>query len=327
MKMICVEIIPEAKSPHNLNLSECTVPHLLPGHVLVKTHFAGVNRPDLLQARGLYDPPKDASPLLGLEVSGEIAALGDGVTGLSLGDFVCALTHGGGYAQYVSIDARHIMPIPKGLGLMAAATLPEVVLTVYANLIEMACLRAGEVVLVHGANSGIGSMTIQMAKAYGAQVIATVRGQDRIAYGHELGADTMIDSLAVEFETEVLRLGGVDVILDILGGPMTGRNLNVLKHKGRLVQVGMQMGVSALIDWRQIMSRQAILTGSMLRPRSNDDKARLVAHVVRDIWPHFETGRIKPLPIREFDLSEAGLAHAYLDSGSHVGKAVLRIPH
>lgn len=289
-----------------------------------------MNRPDILQRVGAYPPPAGASPILGLEVSGYIESLNVSdeevqLLGWKLGDAVCALTNGGGYAQFVSVDARHLLPIPKGVTMAEAATLPEVSLTVYTNMIEGMGLKAGETVLVHGGNSGIGSMAIQMAKGFGATVITTVRGADKARAVAAFGADLVIDAAAGDFTEAVKGFGGADVVIDIVGGDYTDRNLICLKPKGRLVQVGVGAGAKVTVDLFRIMQKQLIVTGSTLRPRSADEKARL-SHAVRDhVWPLIEAGAIKTVVEKTFPLDKAGDAHAWLEAGQHVGKVVLKV--
>jgi NADPH:quinone reductase len=312
----------------DLALADVPKPELEQGFALVRTRFAGVNRPDILQRRGLYPPPPGASSILGLEVSGTIEAIHPSTPyGMAwkVGDAVCALVNGGGYAEYVAVDIRHLLPVPEGLDLQAAGVLPETVLTVYANLMEHGALKAGETVLVHGANSGIGSMTVQMGKAFGAKVIATARGAGKCAFAAELGADLVIDTDAGDFVGPVKDFGGVDVVLDIVAGDFAPKNLLCLNARGRIVQVGVSRTAEVQIDLRRIMQKQAILTGSMLRPRSPDEKARLTQAVRERVWPLIETGRVKAVIDRVFDVGEAAAAHAYMDSGAHKGKVVLQI--
>ena len=325
--MKAVLITGSGEAPADLALGDVPKPELEPGFALVRTRFAGVNRPDILQRRGLYPPPPGASPILGLEVSGTIEAIHPSTpygAVWKVGDEVCALVNGGGYAEYVAVDIRHLLPVPKGLGLEAAGALPETVLTVYANLMEHGALKAGETVLVHGANSGIGSMTVQMGKAFGAKVIATARGADKCAFAKSLGADLVIDTEAGDFVGPVKESGGVDVVLDIIAGDFAPKNLLCLNPKGRIVQVGTSRNAEVQIDLRRIMQKQAILTGSMLRPRSSDEKARLSDAVRERVWPLVEAGRIKPIVDRVFDFAEVAAAHAYMDSGTHKGKVILR---
>ncbi len=327
--MKAISIHGNGQNATDLHVEDAPRPEAGPGFVLIRTSYAGVNRPDVLQRRGLYPPPPGASPRLGLEVSGVIAESHPSIvqaedTAWKVGDEVCALVNGGGYAEYVAVDIRHLLPIPTGVSLAEAASLPEGVLTVYANLMEHGALQAGETVLVHGGNSGIGSMTIQMAKAFGAKVIATARGADKCAFARSLGADLVIDSDAEDFVGPVKAFGGADVVLDIVAGDFVEKNLLALNHKGRMVQVGNGKSATVEIDLRRIMQKQAILTGSMLRPRSNDEKARLTAMVRARVWPLIEAGKIKPVLAETFDFADASGAHAWMD-GAHNGKVVLRV--
>lgn len=326
--MKAVSITGSGEHPADLRLADVPKPDLQQGFALVRTHFAGVNRPDILQRRGLYPPPSGASPILGLEVSGTIEAIHPSTpygAAWKVGDEVCALVNGGGYAEYVAVDIRHLLPVPKGLSLEAAGALPETVLTVYANLMEHGALKAGETVLVHGANSGIGSMTVQMGKAFGAKVIATARGAGKCAFAKGLGADLVIDTEAGDFVSPVKEFGGADVVLDIIAGDFTAKNLLCLNPRGRIVQVGTSRQAEVSIDLRRIMQKQATLTGSMLRPRSGDEKARLTDAVREQVWPLVEAGSIKPIIDKVFDFADVAAAHAYMDSGAHKGKVILRI--
>lgn len=320
--MKAIAIRQDGASPDDLYLIDAPEPDVPPGHVLIRTLFAGVNRPDILQRRGLYPPPPGASPVLGLEVAGVIEK---GAPGWPEGMAVCALVNGGGYAERVSVDARHLLPIPEGLSLAEAASLPENALTVYANLIEHGGLQAGETVLVHGGNSGIGAMTIQLGKAFGAKVIATARGAAKCAYARELGADIVIDSQAQDFVEIVKAEGGADVVLDIVGGDFVAKNLLCLNPKGRMVQVGFGKSSTVEIDLRRIMAKQAVLTGSMLRPRSPDEKARLTEAVRMRVWPLVERGLIKPILAKTVPFSQAAEAHRWMDAGDHCGKVVLEL--
>ena len=326
--MKAISIRGDGQNATDLYVEEAPRPEAGPGFVLIRTSFAGVNRPDVLQRRGLYPPPPGASPRLGLEVSGTIAEIHPSIvqaedTAWRVGDQVCALVNGGGYAEYVAVDIRHLLPIPGGVSLAEAASLPEGVLTVYANLMEHGALQAGETVLVHGANSGIGSMTIQMGKAFGANVIATARGADKCAFARSLGADLVIDSDAGDFVGPAKAFGGADVVLDIVAGDFVEKNLLALNHKGRMVQVGTGKDAQVQIDLRRIMQKQAILTGSMLRPRAPEEKARLTAAVHARVWPLIAAGRIKPVLARTFDFADAAGAHAWMDE-AHNGKVVVK---
>ncbi len=306
-----------------LKAAKVPTPRPGPGELLIRVKAAGVNRPDIIQRMGLYPPPPGAPDILGLEVAGEVAALGENAGRWSIGDQVCALLGGGGYAEYCRVDARHALPIPKGLSLVEAAALPETAFTVFTNVLEGGALKSGETFVVHGGTSGIGVMAIQMAKAAGAKVIATSRGADKAAAALKLGADVAIDTTAEDFVERIKVEGGADVILDMVGGATTPRNLACLKPLGRNVLIATQAGAKAEIDLMRLMRDRLVLTGSTLRPRSADEKARLAAAVEARVWPWIEAGKINPIVDRTFPLAEAGAAHAYIESGSHIGNVVL----
>lgn len=328
--MKSIAISGDGQKPSDLYLNDTQIPDLRSGQALIRTRYAGVNRPDILQRQGRYPPPPGASPILGLEVAGVIESLsppvnyGDDI-GWKPGDEICALVNGGGYAEFVAVDIRYLLPIPKGLSLAQAASLPENILTVYANLMEHGALKAGETVLVHGGNSGIGAMTIQMGKAFDAKVIATARGADKCAFARSMGADLVIDSDAEDFVAAVKAAGGADVVLDIVAGDFFAKNLACLNMGGRIVQVGFGKDAVVEIDLRRIMAKQAIVTGSMLRPRSPEEKARITAKVHERVWPLIESGAIKPILVAEFAFTEADKAHAWMEAGDHKGKVVLRV--
>jgi NADPH2:quinone reductase len=306
--------------PDALKTAEIARPVPAPGQILIKVHAAGVNRPDILQRLGGYPPPPGAPAGLGLEVAGEVVAAAGR---WRVGDRVCALLGGGGYAEYAACEARHALPIPKGYDFVQAAALPETVFTVYANVFEHGGLRAGETLLVHGATSGIGTTAIQMGKAAGAKVIATARGAGKAAAAKALGADVAVDATAEDFAEVARREGGVDVVLDMVGGDYFAKDLDALKTGGRIVFIAAQGGGEVNLPIWRIMQKRAVVTGSTLRPRDADEKARLAAEVERVVWPWIETGRVKPQVDRTFPLAEAGAAQAYLESGHHVGKIVL----
>jgi len=296
-----------------------------PGEILIRVRAAGVNRPDLLQRMGYYPPPPGAPDILGLEAAGVVAAVGAGVERWSVGDEVCALLGGGGYAQYCRVDARHALPIPVGLSLLEAAALPETVFTVYANVFEGGALKAGETLLVHGATSGIGVMAIKMAKAAGARVIATGRGAEKAAEALRLGADVSVDAASEDFVSKTLAAGGADVILDMVGGDYTPRNLDCLRPLGRLVMIATQAGAVANVDLSKIMRGRLTLTGSTLRPRSADEKARLARAVEAAVWPWVAQGLIRPVIDTVKPLAEAAEAHKRLETLGHVGKVMLSV--
>jgi putative PIG3 family NAD(P)H quinone oxidoreductase len=293
-----------------------------PGQILIKVAAAGVNRPDLLQRLGFYPPPPGAPTTLGLEVAGEVV---EGAGRWKVGDKVCALLGGGGYAQYAVVDARHALPIPGSLDLVHAAALPETVFTVFANVFEHGALKAGETLLVHGGTSGIGTTAIAMAKAAGAKVIATGRGPDKKAKALALGADIAVDAKAEDFAEVVKAAGGADVVLDMVGASYFEKNLDALKTGGRIVYIASLGGSTLEVPVMRIMQKRAVITGSTLRPRSTDEKARLAAEVERVVWPWVATGKLKPIVDATFPLAEAAKAHAHLEAGEHVGKVVLTV--
>jgi len=293
-----------------------------PGQILIRVAAAGVNRPDVVQREGLYPPPPGAPDTLGLEISGHVVGAGGR---WSDGDAVCALLGGGGYAQYAVCDARHALPVPKGLDLTQAAALPETVFTVYANIFEHGGLKAGETLMIHGATSGIGTMAIQMAKAAGARVIATARGADKAAHARDLGADVAVNVMQEDFAEAAKADGRCDVILDMVGGDYFARNLDALKIGGRLVQIASQAGAVVELNINKLMQKRAMITGSTLRPRDADEKARLAQAVEKNVWPWIEAGLVRPLIDHAFPLEQAAEAHAYLEAGAHVGKVVLLV--
>lgn len=300
------------------------VPRAVPaaGQVLIRVRAAGVNRPDLLQRQGLYPPPPGAPDTLGLEVAGEIV---QGGGRWQPGDRVCALLGGGGYAQYVAVDARHVLPVPDGWDFIQAAALPETAFTVFANLFEHGQLKAGERLLLHGATSGIGVMAIQMAKAADAQVLATARAADKAAQARSLGADVAVDTSCESFVEAARAAGGVDVALDMVGASVFADTLSVLNLRGRIVYIAALGGGMLEVPVFDIMRRQAVLTGSTLRTRSADEKARLAAQVEQRVWPWIATGQVRAVVDRRFPLEQAGQAHAYLEAGHHLGKVVLEV--
>jgi putative PIG3 family NAD(P)H quinone oxidoreductase len=315
---------------------ELPVPVPRAGEILIRVRAAGINRPDLLQRTGNYPPPPGAPDTLGLEVAGEVALAAPGSSPSAAkamdgrerlwwreGDRVCALLGGGGYAQYACVDARHALPLPQGLDFIAAAALPETVFTVYANVFEHGALKAGETLLVHGATSGIGVMAIQMAKAAGAKVIATTRSAGKAARARELGADVAVDTTHDDFGAAAKAAGGVDVALDMVGSPYFAPTLDALNTGGRIVYIAALGGGMLELPVRQIMLKRAVVTGSTLRPRSADEKARLAAQVERVVWPWIAAGKVHAIVDRTWPLAEAAAAHAYLESGDHVGKIVL----
>lgn len=308
-------------------LKICERPRPVPGHgeVLIKTAYAGVNRPDALQRAGSYAPPKGASDLPGLEASGTVAAIGPGVTDWTVGDQVCALLPGGGYADYVTTPAAHCLPVPEGLSLKQAACLPETFFTVWSNVFMRAGLRAGERFLVHGGTSGIGTTAIQLAQAFGARVFTTAGSEDKCAACRALGAEVAINYKTTDFVDAVRAAGGADVILDMVGGDYIARNLRCLNADGRLVQIAFLSGPKAEINFAPMMMKRQTITGSTLRPQSDEAKAA-IARALRDqVWPLVGAGRIAPVMDQTFALDQAAQAHTRLESSQHIGKIVLEV--
>ncbi|WP_284877961.1 NAD(P)H-quinone oxidoreductase [Brevundimonas sp. MEB006b] len=308
-----------------LKIAERPDPVAGPGQVLIRVRAAGVNRPDLLQRTGAYPPPPGASDVLGLEIAGEIEAVGEGVTRWTVGDRVCALLGGGGYAELAVVDARHVLPIPEGLDYVQAAVLPETVFTVFANVFEGGALKAGETLLIHGATSGIGVTAIQMAKAAGTRVIATSRGADKAAAANALGADISLDAKTDDLEARIREAGGADVVLDMVGRDYAALNLNSLNVGGRWVVIASLTGPKVEMDLQRIMLKRLTLTGSTLRSRPADEKARLTAAVEATAWPWVASGKVKPPVQAVFALEQAADAHAELEAGGHIGKIVLSV--
>ena len=308
-----------------LELQSVPVPELRPGHVLIRVRAAGVNRPDLLQRAGRYPPPPGASEILGLEVAGEIAAVGDGAGRWREGDKVTALLAGGGYAEYALVDARHALPVPAGLEFAEAAALPETVFTVWANVFEGGRLQRGETLLVHGANSGIGVTAAQMARAAGARVFATARGAEKAAKAREVGADVAIDTTAGDWAAAVKSAGAVDVVLDMMGAGYFAGNVDVLAPGGRLVVIAFLTGAVTELNLMTLMLKRLTLTGSTLRGRDASEKARLARAIEEHVWPWIESGAVRIPVDRAFPLARAGEAHAFLEQGSQFGKVVLQV--
>lgn len=305
------------------HIVELPCPAPAAGEVLIWVKAAGVNRPDLLQKAGLYPPPVGAPPTLGLEVAGEIAALGEGVSGLSLGAPVVALLAGGGYSEYALAPAGSVLPKPARLSFTEAAGLPETVFTVWANVFESGALKAGESFLVHGGASGIGTTAIQMAKAAGATVYATAGDGAKVALCERLGAARAINYKTEDFESILRELGGVDVILDMAAGPYIEKNLNILNPGGRLVFIAFLQGSSAQVDFMRVMLKRLTITGSTLRARPAAEKARLAQAIGAHVWPWIEAGQVSPVIDEVFPLAQAEAALARMAAGSHAGKIIL----
>lgn len=294
-----------------------------PGQVLIRNVACGVNRPDQIERLGFYPAPPGAPEGLGLEVAGHVAALGEGVSGLAVGDAVCALVAGGGYSDFVMAPAGSVLPAPDGLDLADSAGLPETVMTVWANVFEIGALSPDETLLVHGGTSGIGTTAIQMARAHGARVIATAGTAEKVALCERLGADIAINYREADFETVVKEAGGADVILDMVGGPYVQKNINCARAGARIVSIAFLQGSRVEVDLMRVMLKRIVLTGSTLRSRPDAEKARLAAAVRETVWPWIAEGRLAPVIDSRFPLADVRAAHRRLDSGEHAGKILL----
>jgi len=326
--MMRVVEISKHGGPEVLTMGERTKLSPAYGQVLIENYYTGVNRPDCLQRAGLYNPPKGASDLLGLESAGVIAAMGAGVTDLAVGDAVCALLPGGGYADYSLTHASHVLPVPKGMDMAAAAALPETFFTVWFNLFIKAGLQAGETLLIHGGTSGIGTTAIMLAKLYGARVVATAGAANKCTKCLEIGADVAVNYHEDDFVKAALDATdgrGVDVVLDMVGGDYTPRNIKALGRGGRLVNIAFLQGPKVSVDLVQVMAKELTLTGSFLRPQSTLQKARIADDLRTKVWPMLTAGRLAPVMDQVFDLSDARAAHTRMEAGAHIGKIVLRV--
>lgn len=311
--------------PEALVLTDRPMPKPAYDEVVIKIAYAGVNRPDALQRAGLYNPPKGASDLPGLEAAGQVVACGAGVAQLKVGDQVCALLPGGGYAEYAATPAAHCLPVPAGLSLKQASCLPETFFTVWSNVFMRGGLTAGQRFLVHGGSSGIGTTAIQLAKAFGARVFATAGSPDKCAACVTLGAEAAFDYREDDFVEKMKVLGGADLILDMVGGSYIQRNLKALADDGTLVQIAFLQGPKADLNLVQLMTRRLTVTGSTLRPQSDLAKARIADELRTHVWPLIATGKIAPVMDQEFALEDAAAAHARMESSAHIGKIVLKV--
>ena len=315
-------------APEVMHAAQTGAPQAGPGDVLIKVAYAGVNRPDCLQRSGRYPPPPGASPILGLEASGHVVAVGEGVTQWHIGDAVCGLANGGAYAEYVAIPQGQVLPVPKGLSLLQAAALPENYFTVWTNVFQRGRLQSGETFLVHGGSSGIGLTAIQLAKAFGARVLCTVGNADKVEACLKAGADVAINYRAQDFVDEALAATaqqGVNIILDMVGGDYMQRNLKTLSIDGRLVQIAFLQPSKTEVDWIGLMVKRLTFTGSTLRPRSVADKAQMAAELKQNVWPMMEQGKCLPVIHQVFDLDQAAQAHALMESSTHIGKIMLKV--
>lgn len=317
-----------AGPPEVLEVASAPVPAPRAGEVLIAVGHAGVNRPDCLQRAGAYPPPADASPVIGLEVAGTVVGCGDGVTRFAPGDRVCALTPGGGYAEYCTAPAAHCLPFPAGFDELEAASLPENYFTVWNNLVDRGRLQAGEWVLVHGGSSGIGVAAIQLAAALGATVVATAGSDDKVAFCRSIGARHALNYRSCDFVAEVRALTakrGVDVVLDMVGGDYIERNLACLALEGRLVIIAFLRGSRVDCDWRPVMMKRLTITGSTLRASPSARKAEIATALEARVWPLLAQRRIRPVIHATFPLAEAARAHALMESSQHVGKIMLAV--
>lgn len=308
-------------------LQPCSVPVPVPGHgqIIIRVAYAGVNRPDALQRAGAYAPPPEASPLPGLECSGTVVECGPGVTRWQIGDKVCALLPGGGYAEYAACNESHALPIPEGMSMRDAACLPETCFTVWSNVVMRGKLKAGQKFLVHGGSSGIGTTAIQIASALGARVFATAGSDAKCMVCTQLGAETAWNYRDQDWSGLMTQAGGADLILDMVGGPYIARNLKALANDGRLVQIAFLQGAKAEINFAELMTRRLTMTGSTLRPQSDQMKARIAAAIETHVWPLITRGAFKVVMDSEYLLTEAPQAHWRIETPGHVGKIVLKV--
>ncbi len=316
-----------AGGPEVIRLAEADTPRAGAGRVLVEVAAFGINRPDCIQRQGLYPPPPGESAVPGLEIAGRIVELGEGVAGLKVGDEICALVGSGGYAEYALADAALCLPRPKPLSMIEAAGVPETYFTVFDNVFTRGALKAGETLLVHGGSSGIGSTAIQLAKKFGATVIATAGSPDKCAFCRTIGADHAIDYRAQDFVAEVLSITGkrgVDVILDMVGGPYIPKNIAILALEGRLVQIAFLQGpMVEKLNWTPVMVKRLTLTGSTLRPRTLAQKAEVAAALRARVWPLLDDGAVKPLVHATFPMEQTRAAHELMESSAHLGKIIV----
>jgi NADPH:quinone reductase len=327
-KRMKVVDVPQPGGPEALVLAERPVPEPGRGEVLIKVAAAGLNRADTLQRRGFYPSPPGVPSYPGLEVSGTIDALGDGVSEFKVGDAVCALLAGGGYAEYCRVDAGQVLPIPGSLDMIQAASLPEAMFTVWSNVFVFGHLQPGETLLVHGGSSGIGVAAIQLAAVFGHTVFATAGSDDKCRFCESLGAQRAIDYKTEDFVAEIARETGgrgVNVVLDMVGGSYVARNLQVLAPEGRLVMIATQGGAKGEIDVLRIMQQRLVITGSTLRPRSAEFKRSIRDQLLQRVWPLLTQGRIRPVVDSVFALADAGKAHARMEGGEHKGKIILTV--
>ena len=322
--MKVIEIV-EPGGPSVLKSSVRSIPKPKRNEVLIKISYAGINRPDVLQRSGSYLPPPGASDLPGLEASGIIFAIGKNVTNWEVGDEVCALLPGGGYAEYAVTQASHCLPVPTGMSLKQAAALPETLFTVWSNVFQRGGLKPNEKFLVHGGSSGIGTMAIQLANLFGSEVYATAGSEAKCSACEELGAIRAINYKKEDFLEVIKSIGGVHLILDMVGGAYIEKNIKALVDDGRLVQIAFLKGAKVELNFAQIMTRRLTVTGSTLRPQSDLSKSQIASELLEKIWPLLSTGRINPVINSVFDLNDVSSAHLLMESSKHIGKIVLKV--
>ncbi|MEX6634386.1 NAD(P)H-quinone oxidoreductase [Hyphococcus lacteus] len=310
--------------PEVLKITERPTPIIRENEVLLAIKAAGVNRPDVLQRMGMYPPPPGATDIPGLEAAGVVAAIGKNVSDINVGDKICALLPGGGYADFATVDAGSCLPVPTGFTFEQAAALPETVFTVWANMIDDGDLKAGETLLVHGGTSGIGAMAIAMAKAFGAKVIATAGSDEKCQAALNLGADATYNYRDAPWDKEIADNGGADVVLDMTGGDFVARNISCLNHGGRHVSIAFLRGAEAKINILPIMQKRLRLSGSTMKARALSEKARLARDIEKQVWPHLESGKMAVTIDKIFPLEQASEAHKHMESGAHVGKIILK---
>jgi putative PIG3 family NAD(P)H quinone oxidoreductase len=315
-------------SPDSLRVATASVPVAKAGEILIEVHYAGVNGPDIVQRKGLYPPPPDASPILGLEVAGRVAALGEGVSQWQVGDLVCALVPGGGYAEFCTVPVEHVLPVPQGMRLADAAGLPEVWFTAWANLVDMGRVQAGDHVLIHGGAGGVGCAAIQLAKYFGAYVFATDTRDDKLQVCRTMGADVVINAKTHDFAEVVqgsIGKRGLDIVLETLGGTALQKNLHLLRRGGRLLVIAFNLGAKVEIDMMPLLTRRLTIAGSTLRARPHEEKAGIRDDLLYQVWPAFAAGRLKTHTHAIFPLERVADAHRMMEAAMHTGKIVLEV--
>ncbi|MAH89458.1 MAG: NAD(P)H-quinone oxidoreductase [Pelagibacterales bacterium] len=325
--MDCITVLKHGGT-ENLIMTKVQIPIIDDDEVLIEVYVSGVNRPDILQRKGLYDPPKGASNTLGLEVSGKIIKIGKKVKNLKVNQKVCALTHGGGYAEYCKVFFKHVLPIPKGMSYIEAAAIPENFFTVWYNIFYIGQIKCSETVLIHGGSSGIGTTAIQICKLHGCKVITTVGSLKKQKYCNKIGADLAINYKKNNFVEEIKKYTknmGVDIILDMVGQKYFTKNISLLKDKGKLIMIAFLSGSVTKADLTQVMTKRLTLTGSTLRPRTNKEKAFIAKNVYKRYWTALSKKTIKPIIYKIFNLKDADKAHKLMESSKHLGKILLKI--